>query len=573
MIRFHQPCLQSLLSVTGETVASSGETAPSRGEKIKEAVVLGVLHIALPSGDVFSDLAMIGRFYIGSRTNPYCDEAFKRLWDNVTETFYDDEYGLLKCYYNDDVPTTNMTYTPHYIWGTLMLLPFLLNYLICWYVWATVDKRKAVTWVVALLNLYPQYVASKIIWEIWNDPKRGLQKKRLYQRNVLPIQTFCEAVPSTLIMTFLIVRTLERNEGSEVVFDWLDPTSHDCILFFVAYSTSIITSSLGLAKNLKEGPCRILPEQKIFLRGFLAPRFILIFFTCGLTLVGKGLALASAVADFGPCVLLEDILLDEVATRAAICVSVFFLPGFLVSLFSCWHQGILKTFLAQPSILFLPVFTHFTFVTKWCGGAVMEDSEGGEERAEVERRKGESFITFSPKYTAVTTIGSVAGVLLCIVTLFLETSDWDCATGTYIAFGHPFTILGVILTLVVGFSNQCNSCHACHCYACCFEPFEFGALLTSSPHTPYILGPDGHLVREENINLDENNEEEVALETKDIKDLFVKDNQCFLHSSPLKHTGGCKASKREWRRTTWRVMGGVPQCSPPSPSSNSMRQK
>ena len=119
-----------------------------------------------------------------------------------------------------------------------MLLPFLLNYLICWYVWATVDKRKAVTWVVALLNFYPQYVASKIIWEIWNDPKRGLQKKRLYQRNVLPIQTFCEAVPSTLIMTFLIVRTLESNEGSEVVFNWLDPTSHDCILFFVATTSS-----------------------------------------------------------------------------------------------------------------------------------------------------------------------------------------------------------------------------------------------------------------------------------------------------------------------------------------------
>ena len=30
------------------------------------------------------------------------------------------------------------------------------------------------------------------------------------------------------------------------------------------------------------------------------------------------------------------------------------------------------------------------------------------------------------------------------------------------------------------------------------SPFEFGALVTSSPHTPYILGPDGKLVKEEN---------------------------------------------------------------------------
>ena len=50
----------------GETAPSSKDSAPGIGEKIKETVVLGLLHIALPSGDVFSDLAMIGRFYIGS---------------------------------------------------------------------------------------------------------------------------------------------------------------------------------------------------------------------------------------------------------------------------------------------------------------------------------------------------------------------------------------------------------------------------------------------------------------------------------------------------------------------------
>jgi len=43
----------------------------------------------------------------------------------------------------------------------MMLLPFLLNYLICWYVWATTDKRKTVTWVAALLSFHPQYVACK----------------------------------------------------------------------------------------------------------------------------------------------------------------------------------------------------------------------------------------------------------------------------------------------------------------------------------------------------------------------------------------------------------------------------
>ena len=62
-------------------------------------------------------------------------------------------------------------------WGSMMLAPFLLNYLICWYVWATTDKRKTVTWVTALLSFYPQFVACKSILLIWTDPKKGLQKK------------------------------------------------------------------------------------------------------------------------------------------------------------------------------------------------------------------------------------------------------------------------------------------------------------------------------------------------------------------------------------------------------------
>ena len=90
-----------------------------------------------------------------------------------------------------------------------MLLPFLMNYLICWYVWVTTDKRKAVTWVAALLSFYPQYVALKIIYQIWwVDAKRGLQEKRHLERNIIQFEVFFEAVTSTLIMTYLLVRAL-----------------------------------------------------------------------------------------------------------------------------------------------------------------------------------------------------------------------------------------------------------------------------------------------------------------------------------------------------------------------------
>ena len=86
-----------------------------------------------------------------------------------------------------------------------------------------------------------------------------------------------------------------------------------------------------------------------------------------------------------------------------------FLPGLLLGLISCWHRGILKTFISHPSILLLPTFTHFTFAssTKWCKRSPKEEGkEGGEEEEEGEKQDKagggepeEPFIVFSPKFT------------------------------------------------------------------------------------------------------------------------------------------------------------------------------
>ena len=135
----------------------------SRGVKIKETIILILLNIALPSVDVYSDIGLILKFYVkGSRSNPDCDQKYPG-YNQIEER--------LDCY--DNLPISNLTYTSHHNWGTMMLLPFLLNYLICWYVWATTDKRKAFTWVATLVCFYPQFVACKIIYQIWRDPKKG----------------------------------------------------------------------------------------------------------------------------------------------------------------------------------------------------------------------------------------------------------------------------------------------------------------------------------------------------------------------------------------------------------------
>merc|ERR1719264_1943668 len=182
-------------------------------------------------------------------------------------------------------------------------------------------------------------------------------------------------------------------KGSEIIYNWRDRGSTNSVLFFVAYSTSIITSSLGLAKNLKVGPCRILPEQKKHLGGLLSPRFVVLFF-------------------------------------------------------SCWHKGILKTFLTHPSVFLLPVFSHFTFASnsKFCC-----QGEVGEK----------SFISFSPKCTAINIGVSAAGIVAYVFTLPLTANDPDLlyTSGIYIIFGGlPCFILGLILTLLAAFSNRCNCC-------------------------------------------------------------------------------------------------------------------
>ena len=97
--------------------------------------------------------------------------------------------------------------------------------------------------------------------------------------------------------------------------------------------------------------------------------------------------------------------------------------------------------------------------------------------------------------------------------------DLFLSSVVYIALGGlPCSILGFILTLVAAFSNRCNCCKSSSCCCLCFsEPFQFGALVTSSPNIPFILGPDGQLVKEGETDIEENKEEELEMEeSKDI---------------------------------------------------------
>ena len=80
---------------------------------------------------------------------------------------------------------------------TILLVPFLLNYLSGWYIWYQLDERKAYTWPVPLVALYPQMRAGMAIKELWKNSKKGLVKIRRFERDMNEAEVFLESIPTS----------------------------------------------------------------------------------------------------------------------------------------------------------------------------------------------------------------------------------------------------------------------------------------------------------------------------------------------------------------------------------------
>ena len=201
---------------------------------LKETFLLGALNVGLPTFDVYSDIGLAAKLYKSTVTIP------PGMWVNGGYT---------------TTPTT--VDVSHPIYATSLLIPFLINYALGWRAWYFGDlkvqdnnKRRKFTWIFALLGCYPQLVASRIIYLFWKQPKKALKKKKHLERNVMENEIFTEAVPTTLIMTFLIVLLSPRNSMDTHL---LAGSGYEVYLFIVTFSTSALSAGLGLAKCLKVG--------------------------------------------------------------------------------------------------------------------------------------------------------------------------------------------------------------------------------------------------------------------------------------------------------------------------------
>ena len=353
----------------------------------------------------------------------------------------------------------------HRHYGLMMLVPFLLNYLLTWLAWYSLDKRKQITWVTAAVSCYPQYCAARVIYLLWwGDAKKAVEEKKRLEREVSEIEVFAEAVLSTIVAAYLMEKVLYRGEEQDLI---MGNSFISKYLFFVTFSTSFISAALGMAKSLKVGPCRILAEGGS-LGGLATSKFFLLFVTIAVTLGGK--VFIFIVVFNHRRELLEINACLSFAFQTSMALYSAFLPGLLTALLSlCHSRDSARNILRHPSLLLLPVFSHFTFsVNSLCWG---------------KRAKKEVKVMFSRRATLVNVMLS----FLCFLgyALIIHADNATFYNKNLLLFSNSLpVILGMLLTLLFLFLDLCPCSSS--------PPIQFCALRYSHPLTEHVVDTESH---------------------------------------------------------------------------------
>ena len=332
-----------------------------------------------------------------------------------------------------------------------------------------------------------QVRAIKVIFLIWTNPKKGLAKKRILQRDATEGETYYEAIPTTAIFMFIAIYSmLQESKNMEIESPLLALVGSDGNIFLVTFATSLLTASLGLSKALKTGPCRVFPEG-----GMLSGRFLLLVCANLVTLLGK-IALISSTAM---------VLVDSNSGAWTYYVSVLLvsLPGLIIGLISTWHSRMLKTFFNHPSFFILPIFTCFTFSSSKKTSCCTRD--GGPE----------GHIRFSVNASLCNLFASVLTSVVFVVTSVLVTliPAGDDFGIVIFVFNFFFSFIGLLLNLLFVCNarptNDRFSCCYC-CRSCCCSCCSCNAVIEYGIYKPYQ--PTKHFI----LRIDADGSEEVLLE-------------------------------------------------------------
>ena len=369
-------------------------------------------------------------------------------------------------------------YQGHYAYASLMTVPMVLNYLFTTYKWWAMEKAsdKKWSWVLVMLQLWPQWNAFKVMRKIYKKDDRAEELKKRIKKELSSIEPFFESVPSILIMTCIWLHA----GGLYNVQQYYDPTSYwmhagalfkitedtlqdyynnyfDCsnttslyytqknfcavfdgfggpAWFFTTYAVSILAGTLGICKFLQNGPVAILPTNLMnwpLVRAFfavLSPLVAKVLFA-GILI---GMAYTGGSGD----------LFDK-STQLwlfpLIFITINILPNLIlsvigISLTTGSNKNLIKTLLDYPAFMVLPAFTHFAV---------------GPPQIRCSKSKD---ITVSGKFTAINTVLTAICfvITICILRNFIGTrGDIGGPQDLSIFFGIIFSPLLIMSCLCI----------------------------------------------------------------------------------------------------------------------------
>ena len=216
--------------------------------ELLEVIPLVILNIGLPTADVFSDMYVIITLYQSS----------------------------------------------HPGYATALLTPLLSNVISTAISWSKLDstREKKWTWVLLVMQVWPQYRTIKIIIKMFKGDHSYEEEKNVLQRDVSILEPFLESVPTVWITTMILGTSVYLRDGDCKNYEALfGEDGGEMSKFIASFTLSVIASSIGIAKFLKIGPCRIFPDGGICL-GYITGRFLLSFFVIGCSIVSKGLLIS-----------------------------------------------------------------------------------------------------------------------------------------------------------------------------------------------------------------------------------------------------------------------------------------
>ena len=303
-----------------------------------------------------------------------------------------------------------------------MTVPVLLQFLSTVYKWVRLEKKedKKWSWLILLLQFWPQWRAIRIMRLDWKNDPRTEDKKKELMREVTTTEPFLEAWPSIIIMTIIWLSALNDTSFTYHCVDKVAYISHKftigeyddtecnhyrysmyhlfsvydttkyctnhpesirCVVyggfggmpwFFTTFAISVITGALGITKFLQVGPFSIL-TSKGALSGMCKCRFLLAFIA----------VIASMVTKFTMVGLLFYVLLDSrrgfqeimeilgtseyaetIIRMLLLLAGLLILPNLLFSLISIYsstgfNKKLTEVILAYPAVWMLPIATYF----------------------------------------------------------------------------------------------------------------------------------------------------------------------------------------------------------------------